>query len=132
MGAALADGCSQLPAVLALDWAQQAFQKAAHPSTHLGAPKARSNPRLYLIQRLGSAAEHLQFAGRRGVALISCDHLLLLSAAVYRVSVLSGTVVLSRVCGGSKVSPSLGEKYEGLGTGAMRWSRVAVALRRKL
>src|SRR5258707_4729409 len=94
MGTTLAYGFSQLPAVLALDWGQQAFQKAAHPSTHLGAPKARSNPRLYLIQRLGSAAEHLQFAGRRGVALISCDHLLLLSAAVSRVSVLSGTVVL--------------------------------------
>src|SRR5258707_3933827 len=65
MGTTLAYGFSQLPAVLALDWGQQAFQKAAHPSTHLGAPKARSNPRLYLIQRLGSAAAHLHFAGRR-------------------------------------------------------------------
>src|SRR5258708_16357814 len=94
MGTTLAYGFSQLPAILALDWGQQAFQKAAHPSAHLGASKAGANPRLHLIQRLSSVAEQLQFAGRRGFALISCGHLLLLSAAVYRVPVLSGTVVL--------------------------------------
>jgi hypothetical protein len=97
MGAALADRFSQLPPILALDWGQQAFQQVAHPSTHLGAPKARSNPRLHLIQRLGSVAEHLQLAGSRRFGLISCGHLLLLSAAVYRASALSGTVVLERV-----------------------------------
>jgi hypothetical protein len=49
MGATLADGFSQLPTILALDGSQQAFQKTAHSSTHLGASKAGAHPRLHLI-----------------------------------------------------------------------------------
>src|SRR5258705_5638209 len=90
----LAQDLGQLPAMLAFHRRQPPAQQPVHPSAHLGAPKAGPNAHLDLIERLSGLLEQLEFACIRGFAVICCAHLLLLlSAAVYPIHPLSGTVV---------------------------------------
>ena len=61
-GAELTQRLGQLPAILALDWSQQAFEEPMDPAAHLGAPKPLPNARLHLSEGLGGHAEQAQIA----------------------------------------------------------------------
>jgi hypothetical protein len=59
--ASLPEFLGQLPAVLALDWRQQALQEAARSGSHLRPSKTGRDARMQLGQLLGSFSDRAQF-----------------------------------------------------------------------